>query len=116
MRRFLILAAAASALAVAGPLSCGGKKGGSKRPPAPPIFRLTAVSIDGTTDTATRVSGNGVADADGLMDTAWSVTVLMNGTTLPAHDGGSYSGTLTITAVDVEELSETTVYDIEVDP
>ncbi|MBA3847327.1 MAG: hypothetical protein H0X45_11900 [Planctomycetes bacterium] len=116
MRRVLILAAAAAALVIAGPLSCGGKKGGSKRPPAPSIFRLTAVSIDGTTDTAARVSGNGVADADGVMDSVWSVTVPMNGTALPSHDGASYSGTLTITAVDVEELSETTVYDIEVDP
>jgi len=117
MRTIPVLAAIAAVLVLGGSMSCGSKKkGGSRPPPTVPVVTLTAVTIAGTTDTIASVDGNGVADADGVQDTDWSVTVPMNGSALPAHTGGVYSGTLTITAVDSEQRTDTAVYDIEVDP
>ncbi len=111
---------ALAALAFAGPIACfgGGGGGGSSpaRPPGTAAMTLTSVTVSGTTDTVAAVDGNGIADADGVQDLDWSVTVPMNGAALPTHAGSTYSGMLTITAVDSEQRAKTAAYDIEVNP
>lgn len=110
---------ALAALALAGPIAClGGGGGGNSapRPIVPAAMTLTSVTVSGTTDTIAAVDGNGVADADGVQDLDWSVTVPMDGSALPTHAGSTYSGTLTITAVDSEQRTRAKRYDIEVNP
>jgi hypothetical protein len=93
----------------------GGGGGGSTPTPSPPTLALTGVTVAGTTDTVAAVTVNGVADADGSEDTAWTASLAMDGSQLPVYSA-NYAATITVTATDTEALTRIATIDLEVGP
>ena len=99
--------------------SCGGGGGGSSSstPTAtPPVLGLSSVTVTGTTDVACMVSVNGIDDDDAVVDTDFSVELLMDDTDIEAFEAGSsYWGTFTISATDADLITTEAIFDLELE-